>query len=178
MKSKFSNCKSLSELNDIDLFLVLCKGINNNEDMSNLMNLFKETTTKYSSIFDVEPFITIQDISEENPEGYNLLEYILPSVKRVYSKFFINLPGLFNNERLNLFKLQFNLEEFLLLLKEKFIKNKEVLNNFEYLDKNTEILTLIVDEYVASKVSYVSSINTTKIKEEIRDIKINKHLKI
>ena len=174
MRSKFSDSKYLSELNNDELFIVLCHGVYNQDDISHLMDLFKDTTTTYSSIFDVVPFINKNDVSDD----VNLLEYILPSVKRAYSKFFINPPGLLNNERLDLYKLQFNLQEFLLFLRDKFIENYKSLENFKFLDTNSEILTLIIEEYVASKISYVSSIKMSNIKEEIRDIKISKHLKI
>jgi hypothetical protein len=176
MKSKFYNSKYLSELNSDELFIVLCHGVHNPDDVSHLMDLFKDATTIYSSIFDVEPFI---NVSDDDPDGVNLLEYILPSVKRVYSKFFINPPGLLiNNERLDLYKLQFNLEEFLIFLKDKFIENQKSLDNFKYLDTNSEILTLIVEDYVASKIAYIASVKMSTIKEEIRDIKISKHLKL
>lgn len=176
MKSKFSNSKHLSELNSDELFIVLCHGIHHPDDVSHLMDLFKDTTTIYSSIFDIEPFVN--NVSENDPDSVNLLEYILPSVKRVYSKFFINPPGLLNNERLDLYRLQFNLQEFLMFLKDKFIENQKSLDNFKFLDTNSEILTLIVEEYVASKISYVASVKMSNVKEEIRDIKISKHLKI
>ena len=176
MKSKFSNSKHLSELNSDELFIVLCQGIHHPDDVSHLMDLFKDTTTIYSSIFDVEPFVN--NVSENDPDSVNLLEYILPSVKRAYSKFFINPPGLLNNERLDLYRLQFNLQEFLMFLKDKFIENQKSLDNFKFLDTNSEILTLIVEEYVASKISYVASVKMSNVKEEIRDIKISKHLKI
>jgi hypothetical protein len=178
MKSKFSDAKYLKELNNEELFTVLCHGVHHPDDVSHLKDLFTDTTTVYSSIFDIKPFIENQNISDENPDGVNLLEYILPSVKRVYSKFFINPPGLLNNERLDLYRLQFNLEEFLIFLKDKFIENQKSLDNFKYLDTNSEILTLIVEDYVASKIAYIASVKMSTIKEEIRDIKISKHLKL
>lgn len=178
MISKFSNSKYLSELNNDDLFIALCHGIHHPDDLEHLMDLFKDTTTIYSSIFNIEPFISKQYISDENPDGVNVLEYILPTVRKVYSKFFINPPSLLNEDRLVLYKLQFNLQEFLIYLKDKFIKNLNCLDDFEYLDRISEILTLIVDEYVASKISYITSIKMSNIKEEIRDIKLSKHLRI
>jgi hypothetical protein len=82
------------------------------------------------------------------------------------------------NKRLELFKLQFNLVEFLTFLSEKFINNYDKLEDFKNLDTDSEILTLIVEDYTSSKISYISSMHASDIPSEIRDIKISKHLNI
>ena len=61
---------------------------------------------------------------------------------------------------------------------DKFIKNHYVLDDFKNLDTDSEILTLIVEDYMASKISYVASVKQSDIQREIRDIKISKHLEI
>jgi hypothetical protein len=176
MTSKYSNVKSLSELNDEVLFHTLCMGINI-EHSERLKNFFQQTTTIYSKIFDVKPFIekiSINNDTDKDVEMINLLEYILPSIKKVYSKFFINPPQLLKDKRLELFQMQFDLLEFLTFLKEKFITNQNVLKDFKYLDIYSEILMLIVEEYTSSKITYIASINTKDINYLLRDIKIQK----
>lgn len=177
MSSKYSDVKSLSELNDAVLFHTLCMGIDI-EHTEKLENLFLQTTTKYSNIFDVKPFT--EKIRKPNTDDYydqeeiNLLEYILPSVKRIYYRFFINTPQLLNDKRLELFQIQFDLEEFLTFLKDKFINNQNALNDFKFLDIYSEILMLIVEEYTVSKIAYTASINKKDINYILRDIKIQK----
>ena len=133
-------------------------------------------------MFDNPIFTEKRNKTEENPEGNHLLEYILPTIRRVYSKFFINPPNMLvssiENKRLELFQLQFNLVEFLTFLSDKYIKNHNKLNDFKNLDTDSEILTLIVEDYIASKISYISSMHASDIPVEIRDIKISKHLNI
>ena len=47
-----------------------------------------------------------------------------------------------------MFQLQFNLVEFLTFLSDKYIKNHNKLNDFKNLDTDSEILTLIVEDYI------------------------------
>ena len=133
-------------------------------------------------MFDNPIFTEKRNKTEENPEGNHLLEYILPTIRRAYSKFFLNPPSILvssvENKRLELFQLQFNLVEFLTFLSDKYIKNHNKLNDFKNLDTDSEILTLIVEDYIASKISYISSMHASDIPVEIRDIKISKHLNI
>ena len=82
------------------------------------------------------------------------------------------------SKRLELFQLQFNLVEFLIFISDKFKKNHNILNDFKNLDTDGEILTLIVEDYIASKISYILSLNVSNIQKEIRDIKISKQLDI
>jgi len=178
----FKDAKSLKEFDNDILYDALCKGINDPNHVSHLKDLYKDTTSLYHHLFDNPVFTEMKNKTEENPDGNNLLEYILPTVKRAYSKFFINTPTIFNNInanfRLELFQLQFNLQEFLKFISEKFIKNHSALDDFKNLDTDSEILTLIVEDYMASKISYVASVKQVDIQKEIRDIKISKHLEI
>jgi hypothetical protein len=178
----FKDVKSLKEFDDDNLYDVLCKGIHHPDDVSHLKDLFKDTTCLHYHLFDDSIFIEKRNKTEENPDGDNLLEYILPTIRRAYSKFFINPPAIFTaskeNRRLELLRLQFNLIEFLNFLSNKFKKNQDSLNDFKNLDKDSEILTLIVEDYLASKISYIASLYATEIQTEIRDIKISKHLDI
>jgi len=178
----FKDSKSLKEFDNDALYDVLCKGLNNPDDILHLKDLYKDTTCLHYHLFDNPIFIEKRNKTEDNPEGNHLLEYILPTIRRAYSKFFINPPSILvnsiENKRLELFKLQFNLIEFLTFLSDKYIKNYEILNDFKNLDKDSEILTLIVEDYIASKISYICSMHASDIPIEIRDIKISKHLDI
>jgi hypothetical protein len=178
----FKDAKSLIELDNDALYNALCRGVRETQDISHLKDLYKDTTTIHYKLFDDPIFTKKKNITEENPDGNNLLEYILPSVTRAYSKFFINPPSIFLNSnyliRLELFQLQFNLNEFLDVLSTKFKSNHECLRDFKNLDTDSEILTLIVEDYVASKVSYVTSVKNSDIQKEIRDIKISRQLEI
>jgi len=178
----FKDTKSLKDFDNDNLYDALCKGIHHPDDVSHLKDLFKDTTCLHYHLFDDPIFIEKRNKTEENPDGNNLLEYILPTIRRAYSKFFINPPDIFlvsrENKRLELLRLQFNLIEFLNFLSNKFKKNHDSLNDFKNLDKDSEILTLIVEDYLASKISYIASLYATEIQTEIRDIKISKHLDI
>ena len=178
----FKDSKSLKEFDNDRLYDALCKGISHPDDISHLKDLYKDTTLLHYHFFDDPIFTEKRNKTEDNPEGNHLLEYILPTIRRAYSKFFLNPPSILvssvENKRLELFQLQFNLVEFLTFLSDKYIKNHNKLNDFKNLDTDSEILTLIVEDYIASKISYISSMHASDIPVEIRDIKISKHLNI
>ena len=178
----FKDSKSLKEFDNDRLYDALCKGLSHPDDISYLKDLFKDTTTLHHHLFDDPIFTEKRNKTEENPDGNNLLEYILPSLRRVYSKFFINPPSMLvssiESKRLEFFQLQFNLVEFLTFLSDKFKKNHNILNDFTNIDTDSELLTLIVEDYLASKVSYILSLNVSNIQKEIRDIKISTKLDI
>jgi hypothetical protein len=178
----FKDSKSLKEFDDDNLYNALCKGIFHPDDISHLKDLFKDTTTLHYHLFDDPIFTEKRNKTEDNPDGNNLLEYILPTIRRAYSKFFINPPNMLvssiENKRLELFQLQFNLVEFLTFLSDKYKKNHNILDNFINIDTDSELLTLIVEDYIASKIIYILSLNVSNIQKEIRDIKISTKLDI
>ncbi len=114
-----------------------------------------------------------------NDEDDELLDLILPAVRRVYGKTFITPPSLFSDEsdseRYKLFILYFNLNEFIDYLIDMLLKNKGILDNFDHIDKTAETLTLIVDNYVAGNVRKVRECEdiTSEIFRLERDTKIN-----
>lgn len=179
----FRTLKSLNEISEISdpIFSSLCSGLSI-EHAEKMQGLFRDAVHNYSHLF-------TDDIFTKVNENSCLLEYILPSIRKVYSKFFINTPSIFSdgtnalglkhrNFRLELFQLQFELGDFLKFLSEKIIKNYNCLDDFKNLDVYTELLTLIVEDYVASKISFVASIGVSDIESEIRNIKLTRHLKI
>lgn len=126
---------------------------------------------KYYYIFDNEFF-------QENSE---YIEYILGAVRKVYSEIFLERKEIFlpesdfNNKSLELFRLKFDLEEFLNFLAQKLMRNHDKLNDFENLDSNSELLLLIVNDYVGKllKESRISDPTSS-----IRNLKLEKKLNI
>jgi hypothetical protein len=90
----------------------------------------------------------------------------------------IKTPEIFENpyftNKLELFKLQFDLVEFLNFFSKKFDNNWNCLSDFEYLDPVSEVLTLIVQDYVSQKVNLVQSTPQSEITSIIREKKIEK----
>ena len=97
------------------------------------------------------------------------LDLILPAVRRVFGKIFIDPPSLFKdstygrslpeNMRYKLFMMYFNADEFIDYLIDMFIKSKDCLEHFEHIDRTAETLTLIVDNYVAGLVQKVRDVD-------------------
>lgn len=164
------NWKSLSEFDDVDIFRPLIKGIKDENQQQQLTKLFQKACQEYSDLFTDD--FWFQNYYNESP-----IEYILPTIRRVYASFFIQTPTLFKagDKRLELFQLQFNLEEFLKEISAKLEKNIKNLEDFNHLDLASTVLQLIVDNYVAEKVQLSLVYNPTS---EIRDIKLQGQLKI
>ncbi len=113
----------------------------------------------------------------ENSFYYNddsTLDLVLPSVRRVFAKVFIDPPQLFRGDteklRYQLFVLNFNIDDFIDYLIEMMNKCRESLIHFEHLDRTSETLTLIVDNYIAGIVKLVRS--SDDIEGDIKKIKI------
>lgn len=139
------------------------------EDLLKVLN----ETCKFDYLFNSEFFK-----QELNPGSYeNYLAYVLPAVRRVYQLVFIEEKSIFlpknefNNKCLELFKLNFNLKEFLEDLAQKLIKNSNKLDDFENIDKPVEIIELICQNYVSGLIKKSRINNPTK---EIRNLKLSK----
>ena len=119
-----------------------------------------------------------------------LPDLILPSIRRVFGKMFIDIPDIFKsdetdlyrqntltkeisskNQRYLLFKLYFNIDHFIDYLIEMVIKCKESLIYFEHIDRTAETLTLIVDNYIAGLIKKVRDCNDieSEIKKQKRE---------
>lgn len=103
-------------------------------------------------------------------------DLILPAVRRAFGKVYVNPPSIFtsreSNDRLELFRLLFDIDEFLDYLAFQIINCKGVLKEFTYLDRTVETLTLIVDNWISKLVKQV--LETEDIKVDIRDMKIKR----
>jgi len=170
--------KSIKELDDDYMYDLLCRGILDEDLQIQFKKICKITITEYHHLFDIESFTTKRYATDNLPDGYNALEYVLPTLKRVFSKFYIKTPEIFENpyftNKLELFKLQFDLVEFLNFFSKKFDNNWNCLSDFEYLDPVSEVLTLIVQDYVSQKVNLVQSTPQSEITSIIREKKIEK----
>ena len=141
----------------------LCKGIDNQYiySFTSLMNYIIEE--KYH-LFDREEFKGSLYLEEDET-----LDLVLPAVRRVFGKVFIDPPTLFKyssydkdsseTKRYKLFTMYFNADEFIDYLINMFIKSKDCLEYFEHIDRTSETLTLIVDNYVAGLVQRVINID-------------------
>lgn len=111
------------------------------------------------------------------------LDLILPAIRRVFGKVFIDPPKIFQVQaeiksvkgyipdgRLELFQLHYNIDEFVDYLIEYLILTKNSLSKFEYIDRTATTLEIIVDNYIGMLVRKV--LDSSDIKKDIRDLKI------
>lgn len=171
---------SLQEYDNDEVYGVMLQGIIGSTLNDQLLGLYQDTCRIHYHLFEDDFFKQKFFSSDDDKDGslnWQILSYILPSVRRVFVTFFMNVPTLFENDpkRKELFQLQFDLEEFLTELSNKLKNNITILDNFKNLDRGSEILQLIVNDYVASKIKKSRVNNPT---QAIREIKIEKHLKI
>ena len=166
------------ELYKKELFTVLSKSIDVRYK-ADFLDLLEYVTTKRLKDFDVPELV-----GELYPEEDEISDLILPAIRRVFAKVYTQPPPIFigTNDpdavRLKLFQLHFNIDEFIDYFINMLKKNKNSLLEFEYLDRTSQTLELIVDNYIAKLVKSV--ISTIDLKKEIdrleRDKKINRLL--
>ena len=172
---------SLKDYDENDIYDALLEGVKDVDMKANLLRLYKEATLVHYHLFEddffKQRFFANIDRVYGDPEGDNILMYILPAIRRVFATFFIQIPPIFHRDekRTELFQLLFDLEEFLKELSDKLKKNMTILDDFDNLDRGSEILQLIVNNYVSSKIKKTRINNTT---QAIREIKLERHLKI
>lgn len=140
----------------------LCQGIGN-EHLYSFRSLLEYVVDKKYHLFDREEFKGALYLDEDET-----LDLILPAIRRVFGKVFIDPPTLFKdsnygralpeNKRYKLFTMYFNPDEFIDYLIDMFIKSKDCLEHFEHIDRTSETLTLIVDNYVAGLVQRVRDV--------------------
>jgi hypothetical protein len=140
----------------------LCQGIDN-KYINSFKSLLEYVITDKYELFDREEFKGALYLDEDET-----LDLILPAVRRVFGKVFIDPPTLFKdvnygrtlpeNLRYKLFMMYFNPDEFIDYLVGMFIKSKDCLQHFEHIDRTSETLTLIVDNYVAGLVQRVRDV--------------------
>ena len=115
----------------------------------------------------------------------DILDLILPSVRRVFGKVFVDPPKIFvpdriltevkgykDDGRLELFRLHYDVDEFIDYLINQLTVSKDCLISFQYIDKSITTLEIMVDNYIAKLVKMV--LDSDDIKIDIRDLKIKK----
>jgi hypothetical protein len=144
----------------------------------------------------------ISEFKSDFFEDVNLQELILPAITRVWNQIYLQPPwrgrkfgsifkpqyidgGLISknlnrsnsnrSRKLELYQLSFNIEDFLNYLKEMLENNKNCLDGFEFLDKPSELVELICDNYIAKLVDFVN--NSENLTEDIRNEKLKNILK-
>lgn len=136
----------------------LCKGIDSKYIYS-FKSLLEYVVDKKYHLFDRKEFKGALYLNEDET-----LDLVLPALRRVFGKIFIDPPTLFResgynkNSRYELFTMYFNADEFIEYLIDMFVKSKDCLQHFKHIDRTSETLTLIVDNYVAGLVQRVLEI--------------------
>lgn len=115
----------------------------------------------------------------------DILDLILPTVRRLFGKVFIDPPKIFIPDhtitavkgykadgRLELFRLHYEIDEFIDYFITHLVSSKNCLQTFEYIDKTTTTLEIIVDNYIGNLVKKV--LDSQDIKQDIRDLKLKK----
>lgn len=116
------------------------------------------------------------------------LDLILPTIRRFFGKVFIDPPKIFQvhpevravkgyepDGRLELFQLQYNIDEFIDYLVEYLTLSKDCLSKFHYIDRTSTTLEIIVDNYIGKMVKTV--LESEDIKKDTRDLKIKNLVK-
>jgi len=163
----------LSKLKNKDyreiLIDTLCKGITN---VSEFRDSIEYIIDQKLEMFDDDFFN--QYLYEEDKE--TIITLILPSFRRIWGKIYSDTPSLFKKRpgdlRLELYQQLFNIDEFLVYLKEMFVKVKHSLKDFDNLDRTIETMTLIVDNYIAGLIQKV--LDSDDINRDIRQAKLSK----
>jgi hypothetical protein len=110
-----------------------------------------------------------------------LEDLILPSIRRSWSMIFINPPTLFNrisnDKRFELFKLLWDVDEFIDYLLDILPKVKFSLKEFENIDRTAQTLELISQNYINGLIEKCRNKTENELKIQIRDLKIKKTLK-
>lgn len=155
----FKNKSYRDELTD-----ALCNGIINSSDFRDIIDYVLDHKLY---LFDTDELVgTMYDDEDE------ILDMILPSIRRVFVKVYQDPPTILKGDKLQLYFLLFDIDEFLNYLLIIIQESKKSLEPFTHLDRTIETITLIVDNFIAKNFSL--AYNCIDIKQEIRDLKIKK----
>lgn len=108
------------------------------------------------------------------PEDDKISELIIPSAMRTYGKFFIKPSPLLKDKKLDLYENLFNVDEYIdnLIYNISIMKNS--LEHLIHLNRTSELISLIVNNYVSEKFEF--AYNCNDVEKELRDIKLRKLL--
>ena len=144
----------------------LCQGIRMSSDFRDILDYVID---KKLHLFEDEAFS-----GSFYPEDDKTLDLIFPAIRRAWAKVFVDPPALLKDKKLELFQLLFDIDEFIEYLLEIMPKVKNSLIEFDSLDRTSETLVLIVDNYIAELLD--ATRNVEDIQTQIRDLRIKKTL--
>lgn len=147
----------------------LCQGIFNTSDFIDDINyIIDKKINKSTESYNYSMY----------EDDKKVIELILPTFRRVWSKVFINLPPYFEyshrrkEEVILLYQSIYNPDDFY----DHFIKTiketENCLQNFDNIDKSLAHVTLIVDDYIGTLIDKVK--NCDNEKQVIRDSKLKR----
>lgn len=142
----------------------VCSGIKNPETLKQIINYFLDTKLH---LFEGEIY---SGSFYENDDQF--LDLVIPSIRRVWAKFFVNPPEILTDTQKELYKLSFDIDDFTDYLIKIIPNVKTSLLQFDELDRTSETLTLIVDNYVAKQIRIC--LESDDVFRDIRNIKIKK----
>lgn len=155
--------------------------LNNPAKRTIYIESFQIGTFNNSDIRDIIEYITSVRINIFKDFDYKLYqdddkisELIIPSAIRTYAKFFINHSPLLKGKNLDMYKNLFDVDEYLNNLIEKITIMKNSLDNLIHLNRTSELISLIVDNYVSEKFDL--AYNCKDVEKELREIKLKKLL--
>jgi hypothetical protein len=143
----------------------LCVGLSG--DLNRFKEIIQYVINNKYQLFDIDDFRG--RLYEDEDE---ILELILPSIRRVYGKVFVTPPTILKDQRLILFQELFDIDEFIDYLINMFKFTKNCLSEFKFLDRTAETLSLIVDNYVSKLVE--QSKDCDDYTKAIRDLRLKK----
>jgi len=145
----------------------LCQGIRLSSDFRDVLDYVIDEKLH---LFEADDFS-----ASFYPEDDDTLDLILPSIRRVWARVFVDPPTLLKEKKLELFQLLFDIDDFVDYLIKIMPKVKTSLIEFDKLDRTAETLVLIVDNYIAGLLE--ATRNRDDIQMEIRDLRISKTLR-
>jgi len=145
----------------------LCQGIRLTSDFRDMVDYVIDNKLH---LFEIDDFS-----GSFYPEDDDTLDLIFPAIRRVWGKVFVDPPKLLKENKLELFQLLFDIDDFVDYLIKIMPKVKTSLIEFDKLDRTAETLVLIVDNYIAGLLE--ATRNRDDIQMEIRDLRISKTLR-
>jgi hypothetical protein len=143
----------------------LCNGVVNSSDFRDILDYVLD---KKLHLFDSDELLGKLYEDEDD-----ILDIILPSIRRLYIKVYQDPPTILKGSKLRLFFLIFDIDEYLTYLLVMIQDSKNSLRPFIYLDRTIETIQLIVDNHVANLFDRAYNFNGN-IEQEIRDLTIKK----
>jgi len=145
----------------------LCQGIRLTSDFRDILDYVIDEKLQ---LFEIDEFS-----GSFYPEDDDTLDLIFPAIRRVWGKVFVDPPQILKEKKLELFQLLFDIDDFIDYLLDIIPKVKTSLIEFDKLDRTSETLILIVDNYIAGLLE--ATRNREDIQMEIRNLRISKTLK-